>query len=217
MRFTVSRPNAANPTFPGDELDQVEVPLQNLTKGLSVPYELWVGHRNIAVAAGQDFLISAEIIGNGAAQLLLDSGAASPLRNSVRSSAGVWSAMEQVFQSPGNLMMAAAIGGEAQEAVPLEYALEQNYPNPFVIGKNRPSGLTTIRFVLPQQERVEVTIFDRLGRQVRILNNEIFPQGYNLVFWDGKDENGFQLPSGIYFYRVRSGSFEQVKMLTLVK
>jgi hypothetical protein len=217
MRFTISRPDAANPTFPGDELERIEIPLQNLAKGLSVPYELWVGDRNIAVAAGQDFLVSVEIIGNGVAQLLLDSGTSSPFRNSIRSSAGVWSAMEQVFQNPGNFMMAVAIGGEPQEVVPLQYTLEQNYPNPFVIGKNRPSGLTTIRFVLPQEARAEVAIFDRLGRQVRVLNNEIFPQGYNLVFWDGSDENGFQLPSGIYFYRVRSGSFEQVRTLTFVK
>jgi hypothetical protein len=217
MRFTVSRPSAANPAFPGDEMDRIDVPLQNLTKGLSVPYELWVGDRSLDVSARQDFFISAEIIGGGAAQLLLDSGTASPFRNSVRSSAGVWSAMEQIFQRPGNLMMAVAIGGQAQEAVPLQYTLEQNYPNPFVIGNNRPGGLTTIRFVLPQEARAEVTIFDRLGRQVRVLNNEILPQGYNLVFWDGKDENGFQLPSGIYFYRVRSGGFEQVKKLTLIR
>jgi flagellar hook assembly protein FlgD len=71
--------------------------------------------------------------------------------------------------------------------------------------------------VLPQEERAEVTIFDRLGRQVRVLKNEAPPQGYNLVLWDGSDENGFQLPSGIYFYRMRSGSFEQVRALTLVK
>ncbi len=218
MRFTVSRPNAANPRFPGDEVDRIEVPLNDLTKGLSVPYELWVGDRNIAVAAGQDFLVSAEIIGDGVAQLLVDDGVTRPaFRASLRSRAGTWSAMEQLLQKPYNLMMAVAIGGEAQEVVPLEYTLEQNYPNPFVIGKNRPSGLTTIRFVLPQEARAEVTIFDRLGRQVRVLNSGIFPQGYNLVFWDGNDENGFQLPSGIYFYRVRSGSFEQVKTLTLLK
>jgi hypothetical protein len=218
MRFTVSRPNVANPRFPGDEVERIEVPLQNLTKGLSVPYELWLGDRNLTVAAGQDFVVSAEIVGDGAAQLLLDDGVTRPaFRTSVRSNTGTWSAIEQAFQKPYNLMMAVAIGGEAQEVVPLQYTLEQNYPNPFVIGKNRSSKLTTIRFVLPQEARAEVTIFDRLGRQVRVLNNEFFPQGYNLVFWDGSDENGFQLPSGIYFYRVRSGSFEQVKTLTLIK
>ncbi|MGH7597264.1 MAG: FlgD immunoglobulin-like domain containing protein [bacterium] len=217
MRFTVSRPNAADPSSPGVSIDQIDVPLKDLTKGLSVPYELWLGGRNLAVTAGQDFFVSTEIVGDGAAQLLLASGTAAPFRNSMRSSAGVWSAIEQIFQRPGNLMMAVAIGGEAQEVLPLQYTLEQNYPNPFVIGKNRSSGLTTIRFVLPQDARAEVAIFDRLGQQVRVLNNEIFPQGYNLVFWDGKDENGFRLPSGIYFYRVRSGSFEQVRTLTLMK
>ncbi|MCI0695743.1 hypothetical protein L0337_27535 [candidate division KSB1 bacterium] len=217
MRFTVSRPTAANPSFPGDEMDRIEVPLQELTKGLSVPYELWVGDRNVTVAAGQDFWVSTEIIGDGAAQLLLDSGTASPFRNSVRSSAGVWSATEQVFQRPGNLMLSAAIGGEAQEFVPLTYVLEQNYPNPFVISENSGERETTIRFVLPQNARAEVAIFDRLGRQVQVLANEIFPQGYNLVFWDGRDENEVPLPSGIYFYRVRSGGFEQVRMLTLLK
>lgn len=218
MRFTVSRPNAVNPGFPGDELDRIEVPFNDLTKGLSVPYELWVGDRDIAVAAGQDFWVSAEIIGAGAAQLLLDDGVTRPaFRTSLRSRAGAWSAIEQLFQKPYNLMMAVAIGGEAQEVVPLEYTLEQNYPNPFVIGKNRSSKLTTIRFVLPQNAQAEVTIFDRLGRQVQVLANEIFPQGYNLVFWDGCDENDVPLPSGIYFYRVRSGGFEQVKILTLLK
>jgi hypothetical protein len=218
MRFTVSRPDAANPGFPGNEVDRIDVPLQNLAKGLSVPYELWVGDRNITVAAGQDFFVTAEIAGTGEAQLLLDDGTTRPaFRTSLRTSAGVWSALEQLSQKPHNLMMAVAIGGEAQKVVPLQYTLEQNYPNPFVIGKNQTERETTIRFVLPQEARAEVTIFDRLGRQVRVLANEVFPQGYNLVFWDGSDENGFEQPSGIYFYRVRSGNFEQVKKLTLIK
>ncbi|MDZ7312383.1 MAG: T9SS type A sorting domain-containing protein [candidate division KSB1 bacterium] len=218
MRFTVWRPSPTNSVFPGDAVDAVEVSLQALTRGLEIPYELWVGDRRIPVSAGQDFVVSAEIIGDGSVQVLLDDGVTRPsYRSNVRSNAGTWLLTGEAFARPHNIMMAAAIGGEAREVVPLAFALEQNYPNPFIISKVRTGLQTTIRFVLPQDSRVELEIFDLLGRQIKLLAEAELPKGYNVVFWDGRNADGQPVPAGIYFYRLRAGSFVRMKKLTLLR
>ena len=217
MRFSILQPGAANRNLPGEVITQIEAPLSSLTRGLLVPYEIWVGDRNLAVAAGQDFFVSAEVIDNGLAQLLFDDGITRPaFRTSVKSPSGVWTSTDEAFSKPYNLMMSVAISGEPRAAAPLKFTLEQNFPNPLFIGKNNASSETVIRFVLPQEARVELSIFDMLGKPVRVLAETEMPAGFNILFWNGKNTNGTLLPSGIYFYRLRARNFEQVRKLTLV-
>lgn len=90
-------------------------------------------------------------------------------------------------------------------SLPTEFALEQNFPNPF-----NPS--TQIQFALPEQSRVSIQVFDMLGRQVASLVNEVRAAGMHLVTFDAKN-----LASGIYMYRIQAGSFVQTKRMTLVK
>lgn len=86
-----------------------------------------------------------------------------------------------------------------------EYRLEQNYPNPF-----NPS--TTIGYSLPKAEKVEIDIYDILGRKIASLLNERQSAGQHQVKFDAK-----RIASGIYFYRLRVGTFAQTKKMVFVK
>lgn len=97
---------------------------------------------------------------------------------------------------------------------PEEFTLQQNYPNPF-----NPS--TIIPFTVPFSALgpipVTVEIFNTLGQRVRqILNREV-ESGFRNVFWDGLDESGFVVGSGIYFYRVQVGKEALVGSMTMQK
>jgi hypothetical protein len=85
------------------------------------------------------------------------------------------------------------------------YQLEQNYPNPF-----NPS--TKIRFSIPQAGTVKLTVFNILGEKVQTLINEEMSAGTHSV-----DFMASNLSSGIYIYRIESGSFTQTKKMTLLK
>jgi len=97
-----------------------------------------------------------------------------------------------------------------QVAVPGMYALLQNYPNPF-----NPS--TTIRFAIPSAGRVQMTVYNIIGQRVKTLVDEDRAAGEYVVEWNGNDENGRPVASGIYFYRLKSGSFDQTHKMTLLK
>ena len=88
---------------------------------------------------------------------------------------------------------------------PQKYSLSQNYPNPF-----NPS--TQISYQVPSSSRVSLKVFDVLGREVATLVNEVKPAGtYTATF------NANSIPSGVYFYRLQSGSFTETKRLVLIK
>ena len=88
---------------------------------------------------------------------------------------------------------------------PYEYSLMQNYPNPF-------NPATTINYTLAAAGKVELKVYDILGREVMTLVNDVQDAGSHSVFF-----NGVNLSSGIYFYRINSGSFRDVKKMVLVK
>ena len=93
--------------------------------------------------------------------------------------------------------------------VPSEYALRQNYPNPF-----NPS--TMIRFDLPEDATVSLIVYDIVGREVARLKDEPTPAGYHSVVWNGQDDAGRKVPSGIYIARlVTPGYGKSIKMLLL--
>jgi hypothetical protein len=100
---------------------------------------------------------------------------------------------------------------EGTEFIPTEYALGQNYPNPF-----NPS--TTIRFDLPKEGVVTMEIFNVLGVRVRSLVSGVtFNAGTFMITWDGRDDRGQVVPSGIYLYRISTGDFHAAKRMTLLK
>jgi len=90
------------------------------------------------------------------------------------------------------------------------YDLQQNYPNPF-------NPTTDITFQLPETEQVTLSIFNVRGRCVRIIADGIYPSGMHTISWDGKDVNGMSVPSGIYFYNIRTESFQMSKRMVLIE
>ena len=94
---------------------------------------------------------------------------------------------------------------------PYEYALHENFPNPF-------NPETQIRFSVGGQENVKLIIYDVMGRQVRTLvNGESFRPGFHVVNWDGLDNAGHKVASGMYIYRIKAGDFIADKKMLLVK
>jgi hypothetical protein len=90
-------------------------------------------------------------------------------------------------------------------SIPASYSLEQNYPNPF-----NPS--TTIRFQIPHSEFVTLKVYDLTGREVAVLVNGQKPAGsYRIEFDAGK------LASGMYFYRLNAGEFQQIRKMVLLR
>ncbi len=94
--------------------------------------------------------------------------------------------------------------------LPKRFALHANYPNPF-----NPS--TTIRFDLPEGGEVELVVYDMLGRHIRRLTNQWMEAGYHAETWDGKNDAGFRVSSGIYFYRLQTKEFVDVRKLIFVQ
>jgi hypothetical protein len=101
-------------------------------------------------------------------------------------------------------------------SVPTAFELSQNYPNPF-----NPS--TTIKFTLPSPKVGAATlpttlkIYNVLGEVVRTFLDEPMAPGVYHKIWDGRDDQGNQVASGIYFYRLRAGDFEDTKKMVLMK
>lgn len=86
-----------------------------------------------------------------------------------------------------------------------EYKLTQNYPNPF-------NPATTIQYILPQAGMVKLTLYNILGQEIRTLVNEMKEAGTHTINIDASDLN-----SGMYIYKIESGSFVQTRKMTLVK
>jgi len=96
--------------------------------------------------------------------------------------------------------------------LPGAFSLAQNYPNPF-----NPS--TVIMFTVPQGEAVQVTleVFNTAGKLVRVLAESRHEAGTHQVWWDGRDALGRDLPSGVYFYRLRAGEFAGLRKMVLLR
>ncbi|MGH7595940.1 MAG: FlgD immunoglobulin-like domain containing protein, partial [bacterium] len=104
--------------------------------------------------------------------------------------------------------------------VPVDFALEQNYPNPFQSGTplgTREISATTIRYQLPKTTQVVLKIYNIFGQEVRTLANERQPAGMHSVVWDGRDQSGKEVSSGIYIYRLQTGESIQSRKMSFVR
>jgi len=97
------------------------------------------------------------------------------------------------------------ISNKQENLVPTAFSLSQNYPNPF-------NPVTTIKYALPNDVKVVVKIYDILGREVKVLVNELQKAGYYDTKFDGSN-----FASGVYFYRIEAGDFVLAKKMVLIK
>ncbi len=93
---------------------------------------------------------------------------------------------------------------------PKEFHLYDNFPNPF-------NPTTKIAFELPVASKVKLIIYDALGREVRILTDDEYPAGYNELTWDGRNEIGTMVSSGVYFYRISTPKWNSVKKMVMLR
>ncbi len=93
---------------------------------------------------------------------------------------------------------------------PVRSLLVENYPNPF-------NGETFIKFTLPNKGKVKFTLFNLRGQKVRTWPEKLFLPGTHRFHWDGTDNRGRQLPSGLYVLQVTSGHFKKTHKLLLIR
>jgi hypothetical protein len=96
------------------------------------------------------------------------------------------------------------------EIIPFTYTLYNAYPNPF-------NPVTTIRYDIPEDGFVNITIYDLVGRQVKALLNSSQTAGHRSIQWNATNNAGQQVPAGVYLYRIEAGEFRQTKKMVLLK
>ena len=95
-------------------------------------------------------------------------------------------------------------------ANPQSFSLHQNYPNPF-------NPITSLRYDLPEQAQVTLTIYDLMGREVTQLVNTTQEAGYRSVQWNATNMHGKPVSAGVYLYQIQAGEFVQTKKMVLLK
>ncbi len=103
-----------------------------------------------------------------------------------------------------------SVDDETTGASIIAYQLHQNYPNPF-------NPETLIQFDVPTAGQVVVKVYNFLGQEMRTLVSGIRQVGRHELLWDGRDNLGRNVPSGVYLYRLQSGSFTQTRKMTLLR
>jgi len=113
-------------------------------------------------------------------------------------------------ESDASDIAAAVLSSSEQVTVPTVFALEQNYPNPF-----NPS--TQIRYAIPEQSMVTISVYDMMGRKVRTLIQGNISAGYHTTVWNATNDKGLPVGAGMYIYTIRAGTYNQMKKMVLLK
>ena len=96
------------------------------------------------------------------------------------------------------------------EIIPVVFALHQNYPNPF-------NPVTSLRYDLPEDGLVNITIYDMMGRIVKTLVNSSQTAGYKSIRWNATNDRNEPVSAGLYLYTIQAGEFRQTSKMVLLK
>ncbi|MDZ7262017.1 MAG: PQQ-binding-like beta-propeller repeat protein [candidate division KSB1 bacterium] len=99
-------------------------------------------------------------------------------------------------------------------STPTNFFLSQNYPNPFFAGNGNQT--TSFHYTLPRASRVRLRIYNLLGQEVRTLVDKVQSPGHFQVHWDGRDNRGLQVVTGIYFYRLEAENFVKTRKMIVI-
>ena len=105
---------------------------------------------------------------------------------------------------------ASSVSTVDEKMIPMDFALHSNFPNPF-------NPTTTIKYDLPENGSVSLMIYDIMGREIRHLVNETQNAGFKAIMWDGTNNYGHQVGTGMYLYQIKAGSFVQTRKMILMK
>jgi hypothetical protein len=117
-------------------------------------------------------------------------------------------ALDRLADDPAARVL--VVTGAGKLPSPDRYALEPNRPNPF-------NPVTTIAYDLAHAGESRLVVYDVSGARVRELVDTKQPAGRYAVSWDGRDDAGRSVASGVYFYRLTSGAFSQTRKMVLLK
>ena len=122
------------------------------------------------------------------------------------------SGKENTLESTGEItvLIEETFTLERKAIIPIAYTLHQNYPNPF-------NPITSLRYDLPEQAQVTLTVYDMLGREVTQLINTTQDAGYRSVQWNATDMHGKPVSAGVYLYQIQAGEFVQTRKMVLLK
>jgi len=109
-----------------------------------------------------------------------------------------------------NLINSTTAIDKTENRIPKGFVLEQNYPNPF-------NAQTQIRFYLPSVSETTLTIFNTTGHQVRRLLNNQLASGWHKIIWDGLNDSGKPVSSGVYVCQLKTGAYNKSIILQMVK
>ena len=111
----------------------------------------------------------------------------------------------KVYLLADSILVVSVDDAKDKNNVPDKFELSQNFPNPF-------NPITTISFSIPSEGKVELLVYDILGREIQTLVNEIKTPGQYEIIFDGKD-----LSTGVYFYRLNFDGYSSVKKMLIIK
>ena len=143
----------------------------------------------LSIAAGQSVTLD---------YALLAANSLTELRNTADAAQALWN------------QLITNVEDQPAPGIPERFSLHQNYPNPF-----NPS--TEIRYDLSQPVEVELAIYNLLGQRVRMLLNARQPAGFHTIQWDGKNDAGATVASGIYLYELRAAGFVETRKMMLLR
>lgn len=143
-----------------------------------------------SLEAGQGAVATVQILARGPGRILLN---------------------KVVIASPEAKSIAATLTNLEWSELPEEIAtLGQNYPNPF-------NPATTIPYTIERESAVTLVVYDMAGREIRRVAEGQKPTGSYTAVWNGADEQGFQVPSGVYLVRLQAGPDTQTKKMILTR
>ena len=103
----------------------------------------------------------------------------------------------------------------SSDQIPLANYLYQSYPNPFY--PNRQKAGVSIKFALKKSSKVALDIFNIKGQKVKTLIDDNLKSGIHKIVWNGKDNFGKRVSSGVYFYRIKTSDYRKIQKMVLIK
>ena len=113
-------------------------------------------------------------------------------------------------ENEGAVLVPTSDVNDEKNPIPLSFELPQNYPNPF-------NPTTQINYQIPEDEYVSLEIYNVLGQKVKTLVNQNQTAGKHTIIWEGKDNQNQELPSGIYFYRLKTKQNVETRKMVFLK
>lgn len=109
-----------------------------------------------------------------------------------------------------SISVTVLVTDDKKSDLPETYSLSQNFPNPF-------NPETAIAYDLPKSCYVQLTIYNVLGQKVKTIINQHQDAGCKMVYWNGKDDKGNKVASGVYFYKIETPHYFETRKMILMR